>query len=201
MKKHLLAFSLLFWTLMTSPTTTLAQSQIHAFELIQPPTLLEQFLVQEIVPSNLINWKVGDSMEYNISMGFFGKIGTSSKSVTKDEGEALWFQQTMKIAGRTETVEALIRKSDGKIIKLIRNGQEQQIPDDKIELISQDYTKITVPAGTFDVLHIVAKTKEISKLEIWSNPPQTVMDGTVKQLLATQLGDMVFELTNFKKGE
>jgi hypothetical protein len=150
---------------------------------------------------DVINWKVGDTMQYNVGMGGFGNVGSSTKAVTKDEGTALWMRQAMKLMGRNEVIEALINKADGKILKLLRNGQEQQIPDDKMEIIESDYTEVTVPAGTFKVLHIVAKTKQIQKLEIWANPQETVMDGAVKQIMSTQFGNISMELTSFKRAD
>ena len=159
-----------------------------------------QLYMTEVSPADLINWKVGDSMDYSITLGMFGNLGTSNKSVTKDEGAAIWVRQTMAMKTQNETVDILINKADGKILKLIRNGKEEAIPDEQLEIISQDYTEITVPAGKFSVLHVVAKTKNVSKIEIWANPPQTVMDGVVKQIITTQFGDLTMELTKFQHG-
>ena len=150
---------------------------------------------------NLIDWKVGDKMDYQVLAGGFGKIGTMIKSVTKDEGNALWMRQEMHLMSQNEIIDALIDRANGKILKLIRNGQETQIPDDQIEIISQEFTQVTVPAGTFDALHVIAKTKQISKLEIWANPPQTVMDGSLKQIMPTGFMTLTMELTAFQRGK
>ena len=147
-----------------------------------------------------LQWKVGDTMNYDISIAAFGKLGSMIKTVTKDEGTSLWMKETMNLAGRQDVAEIQLNKEDGKILKLIHNGQDQAIPDEQIEIISEDYTQITVPAGTFDVLHIVAKSKDVSKIEAWMNPMATVMDGAVKQVMATQFGDLTMDLTSFKHG-
>ncbi len=102
--------------------------------------------------------------------------------------------------GQQQKTEALINKADGKILKLIVNGQEQQVPNDPVEIISQDYTTITVPAGTFEVIHVVAKTTQSPKIEVWANPRDIVMDGAAKQAAQMQLGTMVLELTGQKRG-
>jgi len=140
-------------------------------------------------------------MDYQVLAGGFGKIGTMIKSVTKDEGNALWMRQEMHLMSQNEIIDALIDRANGKILKLIRNGQETQIPDDQIEIISQEFTQVTVPAGTFDALHVIAKTKQISKLEIWANPPQTVMDGSLKQIMPTGFMTLTMELTAFQRGK
>ena len=153
-----------------------------------------------MIPMDLINWTVGDTASFNVSAGAFGKVGTMVKSVTKDEGKALWVQQDMDLQFQKQKVEILIQKSNGQILKMLVDGKEQKIPDQNIEVISQDYTEITVPAGTFKVLHIVAKSKEASKIEVWTNPKETVMDGAVKQIISTGFVDITTELTSFKHG-
>jgi hypothetical protein len=82
---------------------------------------------------------------------------------------------------------------------MIRNGQEQSIPDNDIEIISQDATEIKVKAGTFKAIHIVAKSKEIERIEMWANPRDTAIDGTIKQMVKSQMGMISFELTAFKR--
>ena len=149
---------------------------------------------------NLINWKVGDKMEYQVTVGMFGKIGLMQKTVSKDEGAALWVHQEVDLKFQKQVVDMLINKADGKILKLIQDGKEAQIPNEKLEVISQDYAEVTVPAGTFDAVHIIAKTQQVSKIELWANPAATVMDGGLKQIMATQLGEIKMELVSFKAG-
>jgi hypothetical protein len=149
---------------------------------------------------NLINWKVGDRMEYSVSVGMFGKIGSMIKTVSKDEGTALWVHQEVDLKIQKQVVDMLINKADGKILKLIQDGKEAQIPNDKLEVISQDYGEVTVPAGTFDAVHIIAKTQQVSRIELWANPAATVMDGGLKQIMDTQMGKIVMELLKFAAG-
>jgi hypothetical protein len=150
-------------------------------------------------PFDLINWKVGDNAQYDVSAGSFGKLGTMDKSVTKDEGTSLWVTQNMNLAVQQQKVEIQINKADGKVLKTIVNGQEQTTPDDPIQIISQDYGDVTVPAGTFKAIHIVAKTKQVDHIEVWANPRDTVMDGTLKQVMTTQGIDITMALTAFKR--
>jgi hypothetical protein len=100
---------------------------------------------------------------------------------------------------QNEVIEIQLNKADGRILKMLRNGQEQAIPNEKIEVISQDFTDVTVPAGTFKAIHIVAKTEKVSKIEVWSNPRDTVMDGTLKQIVATGFMDLTTSLTRFNR--
>jgi hypothetical protein len=152
-----------------------------------------------IAPLDLINWKVGDTAKYDVKVGSFGKLGTSTKSVTKDEGTALWVTQNMDLMIKKQKAEILLNKADGKTLKMIVDGKEQDIPDDKVEIISQDYAEVTVPAGTFKTIHVVAKTAQVDQIEIWANPRDTVMDGAVKQAVKAQGMDILMELTSFKR--
>lgn len=151
---------------------------------------------------NVINWKVGDTQIFSVS-AMFGMTGQMVKSVTKDEGSALWIKQQINLANQNEVVETLLNKADGKVLKMIRNGQEQPLPsdDDKPEIISQDYGPVTVPAGTFQAIHIVAKTKQVKRLELWANPRDTVMEGTLKTMIDQGFIKMTMELKEFKKAE
>jgi hypothetical protein len=151
-----------------------------------------------VEPLDLINWKVGDTANYTVNVSSFLK-GSSVKSVTKDEGTALWVTQKMDLMIQKQTIEILINKADGKVLKTLVDGKEQNTPEDPIEIISQDYGDVTVPAGTFNAIHIVAKSKQIDHIEIWANPRDTVMDGAIKQAVKAQGMDIVIELTSFKR--
>jgi hypothetical protein len=160
---------------------------------------IQSIAISTVSTFDVINWKVGDTAKYDVSAGSFGKLGTSVKSVTKDEGAALWITQDMNLAIQKQKVEILLNKADGKVLKTIVNGQEQNAPNDPIEIISQDYVDVTVPAGTFKAVHIVAKTAKIDHIEVWANPRDTVMEGTLKQEMTMQGINIVMALTSFSK--
>lgn len=161
--------------------------------------VIDQTVAMNVSPLNLINWNVGDQMDYRIKGGFIN--GTIHKEVTSDEGEALWFTQIIEMMGRKEVVDTLINKADGQILKIIRNGQPQEIPNEEIEIIEQNYAEVTVPAGTFESIHVVANTRDIKNLEVWMNPQATVMDGSLKQVLPTSMMTLTIELTSFAAGQ
>ena len=169
----------------------------------EPQTLTQdvqlQLMLSSITPLDLINWKVGDQAQYDVKAGSFGKLGTMTKAVTKDEGTAIWVTQNMDLMIQKQKVEVLMNKADGKVLKMIVNGKEQAAPTDEIEIISQDYTEVTVPAGTFKAIHVVAKTKQVEHLEVWANGRDTVMEGTLKQTMKAQGTDIGMELTSFKR--
>lgn len=147
---------------------------------------------------NLIDWKVGDSLNHDIKLASF-PLGTSHKEVYKDEGDALWFRQTMVMMNNNDISEILISKANGQILKFIRNGKEEEIPESNIEIIEQKHTSVTVPAGTFEVIYIKAKSDDSDSIEIWLNPRDIAMDGAAKQAVATQMGTVTLELTAQKK--
>jgi hypothetical protein len=149
----------------------------------------------------LINWKVGDGAEYNVDMGLPFK-GTMVKSVTKDEGDTLWFNQTVDLLIQKQSIDVQIDKTTGKTLKELVNGQEQTIDNTPPTIVSQDYTSVTVPAGTFKAIHIVAKTQQDGKdvqIEEWANPKETPMDGSIKMIMTTQGQTITMEMTKFTK--
>ena len=157
-------------------------------------------ILTAVAPFDVINWKVGDTASYKVSIASFLN-GTMVKSVSKDEGTSLWVKQDLDLSIQKQVIEMQLNKADGKVLKVLINGQEQQIPNDKVEVISQDYVDVTVPAGTFKAIHIVAKAGG-KNVEVWANPRDTVMEGTLKQIADTgMVGNMVMELTSFKRAQ
>jgi hypothetical protein len=152
--------------------------------------------------ADLINWKVGDSSVMNMIITGI-KLGTLTKTASSEEGAALWVTQEIKILGQKQVVGILINRADGKILKTIINGKEQPASDepDGLEIVSQEYTEVTVPAGTFKVIHLVARSESIPRLELWANPKEIVMDGTAKQAIATAGSHVMLELASQKRAE
>jgi len=152
---------------------------------------------------NLINWTVGDTATFDVTLGAFGKVGTMVKTVTQsvDAQNAIWVKTNMNLSIQKDESEMLLSRADGKILKFIHNGKEEAVPDNDIEIVSQDYTEITVPAGTFKAVHIVANTKDVKGIEVWVNPRDTIMEGTLKQTMPTQFGTVEIALSKFKHGD
>jgi hypothetical protein len=147
----------------------------------------EHLMAQNILdvvefPYNVIDWKKGDSANFDVTLGSFLK-GTLVKTVTKidDDANAIWVNTKMDLSMQKDESDMLISRADGKVLKFIHNGKEEAAPSGDIEVVSQDYTEIDVPAGHFKAIHIVANTKDVKGIEVWANPRDTVMEGTLKQ--------------------
>lgn len=155
--------------------------------------------VRSAAADHLLDWRVGDTMNYDISVAVFGKMGTMVKAVTSEEGANAWIKQTIHLQSQNEVIDMLINRDNGQILKLLRNGVEQEIPNQNLEIISQERVDITVPAGKFHALYIKAKTADVKELEVWLNPDESVLDGTLKQIADTGFLKMTMELTSFVK--
>lgn len=145
-----------------------------------------------------LTWKVGDISEYKVSASMGGN-GTMVKTVTKDEGTAIWVHSDMKTSGRNDLIDKLYDKATGNVLKVIRNGAEQNPEDSKVQVISQTEETIKVPAGTYKVNHIVGKTAKSPKIEMWVNTADTAIDGVVKMIMKTTMVTITSEMTKFKK--
>lgn len=165
----------------------------------QETTLADTLLTWR--PTNLINWKVGDTAEYEVSVGGMGKLGGMVKSVTSiDESKnALWVKQDTDLMGQKDVSEMLMSRSDGKILKYVHNGKEEQLPDESIEIVKTENAEVDVPAGHFKSLHIVANTKQVKGVEVWMNQRDTVMDGMLKQTMPVQFGTVEVALAKFRR--
>ncbi|MCE3010511.1 MAG: hypothetical protein LW875_07860 [Proteobacteria bacterium] len=160
---------------------------------------LSQSVLSEVDAQNM-NWKVGDSASYNMKGGFInGKMVMTIKSIT---GNEVVINQNLDLGflGKQDC-DATIDASNGQTKKLVCNGQEQQAPSQgDIEVVDIKDDKITVPAGTFECLHIIAKnTKDNSEINQWANPKLVPVSGLIKAVTPSQIGTMTVELTSFKK--
>ena len=154
---------------------------------------IEMSAAAAIHTNNVINWKVGEFQENDLS-AVFGNMGTMKKVASAEEGNAIWIKS--EVTGMmSQTVEELLDRADGHVIKYKENGQEKPLPTDKIEIISQDATTVTVPAGTFECIHIVAKSEKIKSLEVWANPRDITLDGSAKAVIDAGMITVTVQLT------
>lgn len=169
-------------------------------------TVSQQMLISDLLLNsrNLIRWRVGEFHEMKVDMGGFIK-GDGRKEVTKEEmyqgEEAIWYVTTINIMGQSQVSEALMKRSDGSVVKLIVNGKEQTPPSqDDMDIIEQSETTVTVPAGTFDCLYIKVKTKSQGQdveIEAWANPIDVNLDGMLKTKAKTSIMPIKMELVKF----
>jgi hypothetical protein len=148
--------------------------------------------------ANVINWKIGDSQDLNISLQSF-PMGTMHKEAVSEEGNAIWLKQSMSggMIGN-QVVEVLLDRATGKVLKMKQNGQDKPVPDEKIEIIDQETATVTVPAGTFETIHIRARSSQ-GDIELWANPQAISLDGTAKMLVKAQGMPVSLELTKFSR--
>lgn len=156
-------------------------------------TQTEAAAAAELRINNLINWKVGEFQEYSISP----LPGTMKKNVASEEGNAIWIVNDINMMGQAQKSEMLLDRATGKVLKYKENGQEKQMPEQKIEIIDQEATTITVPAGTFEVIHITAKSDQAKKIEVWANPSKISMDGGAQMYIESGFLPMTLKLTKF----
>lgn len=159
----------------------------------------QQNNIRVMVSTMALNWKVGESANYNVDMGFIK--GTMVMSVASIGADGIWMNQDMDLGfmGKQQ-VQTLLDPNTGAILKMIVNGQEQQPPTQDIEIISTLEESVTVPAGTFDSLHVVAKDKSNNdEINFWINPKVVPLSGMLKQVAPSQFGQVTVELTSFNK--
>lgn len=170
------------------------------------PSILDSLaLVQSNVISEAhtlgLDWKVGDSATFDLNIGGFIK-GSMVMSVKSIGADGIWMNQDADLgfAGKQQ-MQILMDQNTGEIKKIIANGQEQQIPKQDIEVIDTKEEKITVPAGTFDSIHVTARDKANNngEINVWLNPQQVPVGGTLKQTAPTQFGTMTTALKSFVK--
>jgi hypothetical protein len=158
----------------------------------------QQSIMDQAVTQGL-NWKVGDTSNYSIDMGFLK--GSMVMSVREIAADGIWMDQNVDLgfAGK-QTMSALLDPNTGEVKKLIVNGKEQTPPKSNMEVIEVKEAKITVPAGTFDCIHARLRDKDKNEeSNMWVNPQLVPMSGMLKAIQPSQMGNVTILLTSFKK--
>lgn len=170
-----------------------APTVVEVLHNIQHQSILSQ------VEAKALDWKVGDTNNYNIDMGFIkGSMVMSVRSVGAD---GIWMDQKMDLgfAGKQE-IQTLLDPNTGEVKKMIVNGKEQTPPTQNVEVIEVKEDRVTVPAGTFDAVH--ARLKDLDQnqeINVWINPQQIPLSGMLKTIQPSQLGNVTVVLKSFKK--
>lgn len=147
-----------------------------------------------------LNWKVGDTANYNVDMGGFIK-GSMVMNVREIGADGIWMDQNVDLgfAGK-QTMSVLIDPNTGEIKKMLVNGQPHEIPENNSEVVKAEEDKVTVPSGTYECIHVTLKDKKTNEeSNIWINPAIVPMSGMIKAVQPSQLGQVTMVLKNFKK--
>ena len=146
-----------------------------------------------------LNWKVGETNNYSIDMGFIK--GSMVMSVREVGADGVWLDQNIDLgfAGK-QVIQTLLDPNTGEIKKMIVNGKEEAPPKNNTEIVEVKEDKITVPAGTFDCIHARLKDKNNNQeSNAWINPQLIPISGMLKAVQPSQLGEVTILLTSFKK--
>jgi len=189
-KRGIVCFLMLF--LGFSLTTSVAQSKDSSRQTAN--SLLDMALQPLLMPYGLITWKVGDFSDYEMSLGAFGK-GTVHKEVTEevDAGgeKAVWLVVDAKMLFGDQKIETLYRRSDGKVLKMLVNGNPQEYSEPDIEILDQKSNQTLEIPGfrTFhNVFYIKLKEKkQDAVVETWLQLQEIPIDGSAKAIITKGL--------------
>ena len=148
-----------------------------------------------------LEWSVNDNASYKLEIGSFLKGDMTSK-VREKTAEGFWVEQNMKLnLGGAQKIEILFDANSGAIKKLLVNGKEQAPPEQgDMEVIEMKEARVTVPAGTFDVVYVkIRDTKKNETQEAWINPKLIPISGLVQAKSPSQFGEAKTVLTAYDK--
>lgn len=147
-----------------------------------------------------LDFKKGESANYSLNMGFIQ--GSMIMSVYDIVADGVWIHQDVDLsfAGK-QKMELLIDPNTGEIKKLIVNGKQEQIPErGEMEVVETREENLTVPAGTFATVYFKVLDKSQNQtIQQWVNLKDIPVFGMVKSISPSQFGEVVIELTSFRK--
>ena len=145
-----------------------------------------------------INWSIGDKAGYDIDLGM--AKGTMKTLVREKSGENFWLNQELALgAAGDHLIETLINPETGEILQLIVDGETKEIPEaSETEIVSTQEERVTVPAGTFNAIHVVSKDVKSGKSsDSWINETEIPVYGLVKAVEPGDFGKVKIDLTDF----
>lgn len=146
-------------------------------------------------------FKVGDQANYSLNMGSMIK-GSMVLGVKDVQSDAVTITQDMDLGflGK-QNCEMVINPNTGETKSFVCNGQQQKPGDkDDVTMVDSKEDTITVPAGKFICLWIKAHSKsQNADIQQWVSPKNVPILGLVKTIAPSQMGQVVMELTSFKK--
>lgn len=161
------------------------------------------FLQQELVTQNMINWKVGEFHKNSVKMSLpFPGEGFKYVRDNVPGRNALWYVNEVSILGQEQVSEILMSRANGETLELIVNGEKQDLDgqEQEMEIIEQYETEVTVEAGTFECFYIkanITQGDQTQEIEAWINPIDVNLDGMLKVVVQSQLGPVTMSLTEF----
>ncbi len=159
---------------------------------------------KKIAAKQAVDWVVGDYQTHKIQFLF---PGTAWKVVDREDDSmgqaAVWLKQTTRMMFTNQISEQLIARGDGSVLKTLIDGVEQapSTEEPQVEVIEQAEDVVTVPAGTFDCMYVKAVVTQVGQapqtIEMWANPIDINMDGSLKVIAQSPMGPMTMLLKEF----
>lgn len=164
----------------------------------RPKEPIEEFLnlVTHLKSLN-IDWKVGDQVEYDVRVSFIR--GNAVAFVREWAEEGPWVEINSQILGRHKS-EVLLDRITGEVLRLIHDGEEQEVPDKNLVIEDQEDQRISVPAGVFDCVWTLFKHSESNgRSQVWESAAEVPMLGIVQAKIPTQYGQATIRLRSFRR--
>lgn len=173
--------------------------QAQAYTINNVATALNEIVFAD-APVSQLDFKVGDSANYNLKAGFIS--GTMAMTVKAVEGSLVTLGQDMDLGfmGK-QSCTVVVDISNGETKSMVCNGQNQNPPAaGDMEVVEMKEDTVKVPAGTFTCIYLkVLQKSSNTTVQQWANPKLVPVTGMIKTISPSQLGEVNVELTSFKK--
>jgi hypothetical protein len=150
----------------------------------------------------LLDWKVGDTLNFSMQLKPLPTMGTMTIKVTADTAEGYTLTEDVNVSALKQKIEVVLDKNTGEIKKMTINGKPQQVADaGTTKLVKEEEAHITVPAGSFDCIYLVTEDANQQKSQSWINPAAIPISGLLKtKNEAGGILEINTELVSFVRG-
>jgi hypothetical protein len=185
------------------PNGNTVLNEIVLQQAYMQPLQMMRVMAMAKAGDGLFDWKVGDTLNFDMQMKPLPQKGTMTIKVVSDTADGYTLEEDVNFLVLKQVVQVLFDKNTGEIKKMTVNGKETDVPDaGKETLVKEEEAHITVPAGSFDCIHMVTEDASHQQSETWLNPRDLPITGILKTK-AAEAGvlEVNTELVSFARGQ
>ena len=157
-----------------------------------------------IEKSNNLDWKVGDTLNFDLIIKPLPLVASAVLAVTQIDKVGTTLVETISYKKLKEVIETVIDTNTGKIVSTKINGKPAKVPaggGGETKIINEEEGHIKVKAGEFDCIHVVTEGAEGNQSEMWINPAEIPINGLIKSSSVAGIATIQMELTSFVHGK
>jgi len=152
--------------------------------------------------ANALSWKIGDGLNFALMVKGVA-IGSVSMKYEAENQKEMLMTQVFNLVNKSVSLLIGYDKESGRVSSFKIMGVPLPLPGSDaggVKVVKQEESHINVPAGEYDAVYFLIETDKGQQTEIWMNPSEIPLTGTLKTNSKVRNIDVSMELVSFAHG-